>query len=42
MNATALSTDYIAPRPEVRVTEHRSPIACPREDPFFQGWGPRL
>ena len=42
MNVAANPTSYVNPRPEVRVTEHRAPIACPREDPFFHGWGPRL
>jgi len=39
MNA---SSNYVNPRPDLSVTEHRAPIAMPREDPFFQGWGPRL
>ncbi len=42
MNPAAISANYLAPRPESRVTEHRAPIAFPREDPFFHGWGPRL
>ena len=29
-------------RPDYTVTEHRAPIAMPREDALFQGWGPRL
>lgn len=41
MNAP-ISNNYLAPRPDYTVTEHRAPIARPREDPFFQGWGPRL
>ncbi len=33
---------YVSPRPDFNATERRAPIALPREDPFFQGWGPRL
>lgn len=37
-----MNAPYIAPRPDLAVVEHRAPITLPREDPFFQGWGPRL
>lgn len=36
------AANYTNPRPDLSVTEHRSPIALPREDSFFQGWGPKL
>jgi hypothetical protein len=32
---------YRLPRPEI-VLEQRARIALPQEDPFFQGWGPKL
>ncbi len=40
MNASI--AQYLAPRPDMTVTEHRAPLAMPREDPFFHGWGPRI
>ena len=33
---------HLIPRPEAQVTEHRAPIALPRDDAFFHGWGPKL
>jgi hypothetical protein len=32
---------YRIPRPEVAL-EQRALIAMPQDDPFFQGWGPKL
>ncbi len=30
------------PQPDLSVTEHRAPIAIPRDGSFFQGWGPKI
>lgn len=37
-----MNRPYVTPRPEFTATERRAPIALPREDSYFQGWGPRL
>jgi hypothetical protein len=37
-----MNSIIVSPYQDQSATEHRAPIARPREDPFFQGWGPRL
>lgn len=42
MNNPIIRPTYMTPRPEVCVIERGSLIGLPRDDPFFQGWGPKL
>ncbi|HEY9084874.1 MAG TPA: hypothetical protein VIN40_02895 [Candidatus Tyrphobacter sp.] len=42
MNPLNASPTYVTSRPDLSITEHRAPIAMPRSDSFFQGWGPKL
>ncbi len=37
-----MNTHCIVARPDLSMTEHRSPLGILREDSLFQGWGPRL
>lgn len=38
---TPISSPYLAPRPELVGVERRT-LSTLRDEPFFQGWGPKL
>jgi hypothetical protein len=39
---TPTCPSYLTPRPVLVGVERRATIVTLRDDPFFQGWGPKL